>query len=81
MTFIIKQANLDEITQSFANVHPVWPHDNDKAKHTALRLQSAKHRKGDIFVVLDKGIVVSSLARYPIELHLPKNPKIVRFLA
>ena len=68
---VFKQANLNEIEASFQNVHDVWPHAPNIKEHTALRLKSPKHKQADIFVAIKNDKVVSSIARYIIEIKLP----------
>jgi predicted N-acetyltransferase YhbS len=71
-------ANPDEITQAFAQVHTIWPHDPDPALHLQKRLASVQHQRATWFVIQEAGQVVCSLGAYPFQLFGPDGERKAR---
>ncbi len=73
-----KLANPDEIKQAFAQVHCIWPHDQDPSLHLQKRLASVQHQRATWFVIEDAGEVVCSLGAYPFQLFGPDTVRNAR---
>jgi predicted N-acetyltransferase YhbS len=73
-----KLANKDEITQAFAQVHAIWPHDPNPELHLQKRLASVQHQRATWFVVEEAGAVVCSLGAYPFQLFGPGEDRKAR---
>jgi|GEM_PF-6033059 hypothetical protein len=69
-----------EIQEAFRQVHAVWPHDPDPARHLALRLASIQHQRATWFVGKKAGRVVTSLGAYPYHAFGPDGLRPVRVL-